>query len=164
MTTARYSLPLLQVGQAQKELTHNECIQSLENCVQPVVEGEPSNVPPANPEIGRQYLVGEAASGDFAEHSGEIATWTDAGWLFTLPRDRFSVVDRQSGLSWSFEDEAWRSGLVRAAEVQIGGQKVVGRRQPAVATPSGGNVIDQEARDTIGALLSAMRQHGLISS
>ena len=36
-TTARLTLPFLQSGQAQKELTHNEALTLLDIAVQPVV-------------------------------------------------------------------------------------------------------------------------------
>ena len=164
MTTARYSLPLLQVGQAQKELTHNECIQALENTVQPIVEGAPRDAPPLAPAVGQQYLVGDHPSGDFSDQAHSLATWTEAGWLFTSPQERFSVVDRLSGLCWTFEGTAWHAGLVRAKEVLVDGKKVLGSQGPAIAAPSGGTLIDHEARASIGALLAAMRQHGLIST
>jgi hypothetical protein len=151
-------------GQAQKELTHNECIQALENRVHPVVEGEPINLPPLNPIVGQQYLVGNAPLADFADQPGSLATWTEAGWLFARPYERLSAVDRLSSLSWNYDGAAWSSGTVRAKEVLVEGKKVLGSRQPAIATPSGGNVVDQEARVTIGVLLSVMRQHGLIST
>ena len=150
-------------GQAQKELTHNECIQALENRLHPVVEGAPTDAPPDKPTIGQQFLVGEAPLGEFVEQPGSLATWTEAGWLFTPPYERFSVIDRLSGLSWTFEGEAWRCGLVHAKEVLVDGKRVLGSRRDAIASPSGGLIIDKEARAAIEALLSVMRQHGLIS-
>lgn len=164
MTTARFSLPLLQAGQAQKELTHNECIQALENRIGPVVEGAPINAPPTSPIVGHQYLVGSLPTGDFGGQAGSLATWTEGGWLFSPPHERFTVLDRLSGLAWTFEGSAWRSGVIKAREVMIDGKKVLGSRQPAVQAPAGGTVIDQEARSTIEAILNVMRQHGLIAT
>jgi hypothetical protein len=44
----------------------------------------------------------------------------------------------------------------------VGGLKVVGERQPAVPSPSGGTVIDEEARAAIASLTAALKSHGLI--
>jgi hypothetical protein len=46
--------------------------------------------------------------------------------------------------------------------VQISGKQVVGPRQPAIAAPSGGTVVDGEARSAIGAILAALATHGLL--
>lgn len=164
MASARYSISLLQVGQSQKELTHNEGLQALENCVQPIVEGAPSNVPPSAPEVGQQFLVAEDPTAEFLGAKFNLATWTEAGWLFTAPRERFSAVDAWTGLSWSFESGAWRSGVVRGSEVQVEGKRVVGSQRSGIRSPSGGTVVDQEARVALEAVLLAMREHGLIAS
>jgi hypothetical protein len=54
--------------------------------------------------------------------------------------------------------------VVRAASVLIDGQQVVGPRENAIDSPSGGSVIDGEARTTIEAILDALRNHGLIET
>jgi hypothetical protein len=46
--------------------------------------------------------------------------------------------------------------------VLVDGVKVVGARQPAIADPTGGTSVDGEARDTLRAVLAALRGHGLI--
>jgi hypothetical protein len=47
--------------------------------------------------------------------------------------------------------------------LQIGGTQVVGARGAAVANPTGGVVIDVEARAAIDAILARMEAHGLIA-
>lgn len=44
----------------------------------------------------------------------------------------------------------------------LDGVQVVGTRASAIASPAGGTTVDSEARATIGQLLEALRQHGLI--
>jgi hypothetical protein len=51
-----------------------------------------------------------------------------------------------------------RSGLF------IAGEQVVGRRAAAIAAPSGGAIIDAEARAAVSQILEGLRQHGLIDS
>jgi hypothetical protein len=41
--------------------------------------------------------------------------------------------------------------------------KVVGARESAIASPSGGANVDPEARAAIAAMLAALRAHGLIA-
>jgi hypothetical protein len=44
----------------------------------------------------------------------------------------------------------------------VNGVKVVGERAPGVTSPSGGTIIDVEARAAINALTAALMSHGLI--
>jgi len=46
----------------------------------------------------------------------------------------------------------------------IGGEAVLGARQGAIAEPDGGSVVDTQARATLGAILAALRSHGLVAS
>jgi len=48
--------------------------------------------------------------------------------------------------------------------VFIDGKQVVGSRGAGIAEPLGGEVIDSEARSSVGQILGALRRHGLIES
>ncbi|MDP8995318.1 MAG: DUF2793 domain-containing protein, partial [Pseudomonadota bacterium] len=56
---------------------------------------------------------------------------------------------------------AWAEGEMPAARLVVGGQQVVGPRLSGVPSPSGGTVIDVEARAAIAQLIVALKQHGL---
>ena len=75
---------------------------------------------------------------------------------FLLHRSPFAVLGVSAG-------GQWRVGHIAAVAVAIGGVPVVGARQPAIATPTGGTVVDAEARATVAQLLAALRAHGLIA-
>ncbi|WP_395392888.1 hypothetical protein WBP07_17335 [Novosphingobium sp. BL-8A] len=49
-------------------------------------------------------------------------------------------------------------------ELRVQNKRVVGPQQPAIADAKGGRTIDAEARTALHAILSSLRQHGLISS
>lgn len=56
------------------------------------------------------------------------------------------------------------SGPVDAdTEYRVAGVKVVGARQAAIASPSGGATVDSQSRAAISAIISAMQAHGLIA-
>src|SRR3546814_18076891 len=61
--TPRFSLPLLAVAQAQKEVTHNEALTLLDALVHAAIEAGPLATPPANPALGQCWLVDAAATG-----------------------------------------------------------------------------------------------------
>lgn len=163
-STARFALPLLSPGQAQKEITHNEALTLIDALVQPCAESAGTNVPPDTPAAGQMWIVGDSPSGAWGGHASALAVWTGGGWRFVAPREGMSVHARDQGVEARFADGAWIFGMLTAARLMIGGSQVVGDRQPAIDAPTGGAVLDSEARTAIAAMLDAMRTHGLIAA
>jgi hypothetical protein len=104
------------------------------------------------------------ATGAWAGKSHCIAAWTSGGWRFIAPADGMSFYDRASGTSATFRNGAWEVGVLRAGSLLIDDEQVVGSRGAAIDSPSGGAVVDTEGRLAIEAILTAMRQHGLIAT
>lgn len=160
--TARFGIPLLVPGQAQKEYYHNEAIEQISMLLCPVVEGPPQAAPPPSPQTGACYLVATEATDAWSGQDGAMACFTNGGWIFIEPIEGVGVADRVSGQVLQWRAGAWEAGIVRAEEVRINGQPVLRQRQPAIADPAGGSVIDAENRTTVAAILTALRAHGLI--
>jgi hypothetical protein len=162
--TPRLALPFLSVGQAQKEFTHNESLQTLDILVAGAVEQPPLANPPASPAPGACYIVDASATDAWAGKSQYVAAWTTGGWRFVAPVEGMLLYERTSGTWAAFRNGAWELGMVRASALLIGGQQVVGPRAAAIQSATGGTVVDSECRAAIDAILDAMRQHGLIDS
>lgn len=162
--TPRLSLPFLAVGQAQKEFSHNESLQTLDVLVAGAVEDASRSAPPSTPQLGECHIVAEAATGEWAGKSQHVAAWTSGGWRYIAPIEGMTLHDRTSGASAAFVGGAWEIGIVRGASLVIGGQQVVGARAAGIEAPAGGTVVDVEARTTLDAILDTLRQHGLIDS
>ena len=160
--SARMKLPFLQPGQAQKEWFHNEALARIDALLHAAVEGAAVVEPPADPEPGQAWLVAAGASGAFAGHDDELACWTEGGWRFVAPVPGMTVWDQASGFARRWAGAAWTNGLLFATGLEVDGVQVVGERQPDIATPSSGTIIDAEARVAIDALIVALRSHGLI--
>ena len=141
---------------------HNRASQRIDLLLCPVVEGAALAAPPASPAAGACYLVAPGAIGAWAGKDGMLAGYTEGGWKFVSPIEGTCVLDRATGQFVVRRSGAWESGILRAQEVQVGGQAVVRGRQPAIAGPSGGTVIDSECRAAVSSLLAAARAHGLI--
>jgi len=163
--TPRLGLPLLVAGQIQKEIYHNEALALVDLLLAASVEAVPVSSPPPSPTIGTLYrIAATGASGAFAGQDGKLAGWSEGGWRFIAPVEGMRLIERGSGLELAFRDGAWTSGSLRANEVEIGGQKVLGARQAPVANPTGGTVIDVQSRLALSQALAALRAHGLIES
>lgn len=140
-TTPRYALPLLFAGQVQKELTVNEALQRAEFLLACTIEAVVSS-PPATPAEGDAWLVGTAPTGAFVGHESEIAGWTANGWRFVSPRDGLRVYDRAVAAFRLFNG-AW----ILAS---------------APTLPTGGTMIDAEARAAIASLVASLRSAGVL--
>lgn len=161
--TARLQLPLLASGQAQKDLFHNEALARLDAIVQPSAVAASLDQPPADPQPGQCWVVGDAPAGDWAGQAGALAAWTDGGWRFVAPLEGMTVWLQGDEVPLTRIGGSWRHGELRASALLIGGAQVVGPPQPAIAEPgSAGAVVDAEARAAITAVIVALRTHGLI--
>ena len=161
--TARFALPFIASGQAQKELFHNEALARIDALLLPVVESVLPDAPPALPAAGQCWVVGAAPTGDWAGHALAIAAWTDDGWRFVAPRAGMQVWSIADALPAMFDGAGWVLGDLHARQLIVGGVPVVGTQQSAIADPAGGTAPDAAARTAISAILAALRAHGLIA-
>jgi Protein of unknown function (DUF2793) len=162
--TARLKLPLLATGQAQKEVTHNEALLLADMLVQPVVLAVAQNAVPASPSPGQCWIVGGSATGDWTGKANQIACWTAGGWRFAVPFDALVVWSLADAMHMQWNGSGWIAGASNAKHYAIDGTAVIGAQKAAIAAPSGGVTVDYEARITLGAILNALRGHGLIAT
>ena len=161
-TSARLALPFIVPGQAQKELYHNEALVRIDAALHAAVEDTSAPDPPAAPVEGQCWIVPAGAGGAWSGHAGSLACWTSGGWRFFDPVPGMLVWDKSSAFWLHWREGSWSSGELPAARITVGGVQVVGARQPAVPSPSGGTTIDQEARAAIASITAALKTHGLI--
>jgi len=160
--TARFALPLLHPGQAQKELFHNEALTLADALIQPCVEAVGIDAPPGSPMPGQCWIVGQSPTGAWAGAAGALTVWTAGGWRFAPPREGMTAWIVADAMAARYGSGAWHIGHVTATRLEIDGEQVVGPREPAIDDPDGGAVVDAEARTAIEAILGALRTHGLI--
>lgn len=161
--TPRFALPHLCPGQAQKEWLHNEALQRIDMLLCPAVESATLAAPPANPPAGACYLVADGATGAWAGRDGSLAAFTEGGWRFVAPVEGAQVLDRSSGQSAVYGNGSWETGIVRAQEVRIDGLTILRDRQPAIADPAEGSIVDSQCRAAVATILATLRSHGLIA-
>jgi len=143
VNSPRFSLPLLFSGQSQKEATVNEALLLADMLLHPVVQGIVT-VAPTAPAIGQSWLVGAGAAGSFAGHDDSIAVWSEGGWRFAKPVPGMRIYD--VGLACH---RIW-TGIWRFAA--------------SPAAPSGGAVVDTQARNALAALIALLKDAAIIST
>ncbi|TPE58526.1 DUF2793 domain-containing protein [Sandaracinobacter neustonicus] len=150
--TARHRMPLLVAGQGQKDITHNEALLQVDALLSPVAERADLIEPPLTPVFGQCWLLPAAPLAAWAGEAGRLAVWTEGGWrFFDLPvgtavyvKSTGKLMRRYAG-GWA--DEHW-AGVVGAS----------------VPSPSGGSVIDGQARSAINQLTQRLVAVGLLAS
>ncbi|CAD7334539.1 DUF2793 domain-containing protein [Sphingomonadales bacterium 56] len=162
--TPRWALPNLFAGQAQKELFHNEALARIDMLLHGQVESADEGTPPLSPGEGQCWIIAAGATGSWLGREGLVACWTDGGWRYAEPRAGLVLWVADRGHVMQFDGHGWADGAVRSDGLYAGGLRVVGTRRPAIDNPVGGGSIDSEARSSIAAILSAMRDHGLIET
>jgi hypothetical protein len=141
----RFGLPLLSVGQAQKEVTHNEALMLIDALVHCRCEAGPQIAPPAAPSPGQSWIVDVGATDEWIGQDKAIALWSDGGWRFIAPRVAMRCVRLSDGKVLRFDGDSWVA-------------------PPILALPAGGTTVDSTARDAIAALIGALSDHGLLIS
>lgn len=162
--TPRLSLPFLSAGQAQKEVSHNEALQTLDCVVVGAVEEPSTATPPAAPALGACYIVDPSATGSWTGMSHSVAGWTSGGWRFIQPIEGMAFYVRSTSTWMVYRSGAWEIGMIRGDALVVGGQQVVGPQLPAIAPATGGAVVDTQARAVLDQVLNALRGHGLIAT
>ena len=155
-TSARLGLPMLVPGQISKEFTHNEALARLDYLVAAAVVEIGRNDPPSSPVPGDCYVVGDAPTDAWDGQAHGLANYTESGWRFASGIAGMSVLDQVTGCVALYDGTQWNIGDVRAERVTIGGNRVLGAQQPAIA--------DHSSDGTINAILAALRAHGLIAA
>lgn len=130
-------------GQSQKEATVNEALVAADVLLHPAVEAVVAT-PPALPANGQCWLVGASATGLFAGQTNRIAAWTEGGWRFIAPLEGMRAYDITAAADRLFAGGAWHLASAPTA-------------------PTGGSVIDSEARSAISAIISSLRTAGVLA-
>lgn len=162
--TPGWELPLLFAGQAHKDLFHNEALVRIDTLLHPVVESADLNVPPSAPSIGVCWIVAAGGTGEWAGRDDAIACWTEGGWRFVAPRHGLTALVADRGHAMWYDGTGWQDAAVRADGIHVAGDRVVAGRQGSISGPTGGSIVDVEAREAVDRILSALRAHGLIST
>ena len=137
----RFGLPFLFSGQAQKEFFVNEAFAKIDGLLHGTVLGSAASEP-SSPVEGDAWLVGSTPTGTWIGHANEVAMRQGGEWRFASPIEGMSLFNTGAGQTLRWLSGSWRSPS-----------------EPA--SPSGGSVVDVQARDAINALIVALRNSGV---
>ena len=133
--SARFALPLLVPGQAEKEVYHNEALARIDAALHASVVGGPLVDPPSAPSIGQSWVVGSDASADWAGQDGNLAAWTSGGWRFVAPVPEMMAWHAPRGCWIYWTGTGWSDGEFPTTSLVIGGVQVVGNQGETLSIP-----------------------------
>lgn len=142
-TTKFFSLPMLFAGQAQKEFFVNQSFAMIDGLLQLAIDASLPD-PPVNAEDGETFRILPQATGEWVGQDDKIAIKIAGGWNYFEPNEGMRVFDRTADRFLLF-----RSSWIQAL---------------APAVPSGGQIIDSQARAAIEDLIQALRNAGIFAA
>jgi len=85
--TSQLGLPLVQPAQAQKHVTVNEALVRLDALTHLTLQSRTLSVPPTTALDGDTYVVPTGAVNDWSGKIGDIAIYSNGGWVFVTPQN-----------------------------------------------------------------------------
>jgi len=102
-------LPFLAAAQAQKHVSVNEALNALDAIVQLAVIEQNLAQPPASPGQGDRYIVAAGATGDWATHETQVASYNDGAWQFYQPQTGWIAWIEDEEKQYIFKNTMWQS-------------------------------------------------------
>ena len=84
--TPKLGLPYLLPNQAQKHVTLNESLRSLDCLVMATVEAIDVSDPPETPLEGQAWVTSAAPTGAWGDYPHHMAAYRDGAWFFYPPQ------------------------------------------------------------------------------
>ncbi|MGY6550961.1 MAG: DUF2793 domain-containing protein [Erythrobacter sp.] len=141
-TTRHHGLPFLFVGQSQKEFFVNQSLAMIDALLHRSINASLSS-PPQEALDGDCYRITSPAQGDWAGREGALAMRIAGEWQFVAPVDGWLIYDRAARQYLHFDD-SWNAATI-------------------AASPTGGAVIDVEARALLTQVIDALGKLGLVA-
>ena len=105
--SAVLALPYIQPSQAQKHVTHNEALRTLDVIVQLAVLDRTRTAPPGTAALGDRHIVAAGATGAWAGQDGAIAVFDLEGWVFFAPLAGWRAEVLADSTSVVFSGSGW---------------------------------------------------------
>lgn len=106
-TSPVLSLPYIQPSQAQKHVTHNTALATLDVLVQAVVADRDQTQPPAPVAAGAVHLVAPGGQAEWAGQDLALAVFDGLAWSFLAPLPGWRVHVLAEGFDVVFDGTAW---------------------------------------------------------
>ena len=105
--TPLLGLPLMEAGQSQKHVTHNEALLLLDAAIHLSVLSRTLTSPPATPADGDRYLVAAVATSGWTGEDGKLAVREAGAWRFAAPKTGWRLWVSDEAKFLVFDGSQW---------------------------------------------------------
>lgn len=124
-TTPHLGLTLLEMAQAQKEVTMNTALVALDAVLNTGAISKNINTPPSSPSTGDVYIVAASPTGAWVGQAGNIAFYNQT-WQFITPREGMLLWVNDESLIYTYNGSAWQvaadTGTVTSVALSMPGE------------------------------------------
>ncbi len=101
--TSKLQLPYVLSSQAQKHITHNEALRSLDAIIHLSAISRNQTTPPSSTTDGDRYIADANSTGDWSGKDFHIVAWQDGSWMFYPPQTGWLcwIEDENTHLLWN---------------------------------------------------------------
>ncbi|GAA6213157.1 hypothetical protein NBRC116602_28980 [Hyphomicrobiales bacterium 4NK60-0047b] len=101
--TSKLQLPYVLSSQAQKHITHNEALRSLDAIIHLSAISRNQTTPPSSTTDGDRYIADANSTGDWTGKDFHIVAWQDGSWMFYPPQTGWLcwIEDENTHLLWN---------------------------------------------------------------
>ena len=124
-TSPKLSLPLVAAEQAQKHVTVNEALTSLDALVHLSVIDADLTSPPGSPAEGDRYIVASPATGDWAGEENAVAVHDSGAWVFHQAQKGWRAWVEDEGYDVIHDGSAWLAATAYSTNAATIGFQVV---------------------------------------
>jgi hypothetical protein len=105
-TTSNLGITLVEQSQAQKEVTINQALVTLDTMIGNAVMDKDLSAPPSSPAVGASYIVAASPTGAWSGKQNQIA-YFDQIWRFIVPQSGMRIWVRDESADYRFNGTAW---------------------------------------------------------
>ena len=113
--TTHLGLPLVQPSQAQKHVTVNEALAKLDGLTQLILQSTSVNTPPVAAADGDSFGIPNGAVNAWQGQDGNIAIWSNGGWVFSTPAKGWRAYIADTGNSAVHDGSGWVSSALNVS-------------------------------------------------
>lgn len=116
--TVNLLLSYLQAAQAQKHVTVNAALATIDSLLHAKVKDKDVSAPPISPNDGDSYIVPSGATGDWIGEDENIAVQLNGAWYFHSPNPGWLVYVEDEATYYTYSGTAWDSVLLKTSLLQ----------------------------------------------
>lgn len=111
-TTNNLAITKLEASQAQKDITVNEALITIDALLNTGVIDRDLTAPPGTPAEGDIYIVAAAASGDWLAKEHHIAHYDNGAWRFIAPNEGLTMWLKDENTLITYNGSTWGNAVL----------------------------------------------------